>query len=259
MKSTKFIICLCMAGSVFLSACGQEAKTPDTADLNPGSVEQTVNEETGEPAESEEADVSEPTDAPEEADETKQADGAEQTGGADELQSRELTQEEIAFFDEYLSLSGNWGFLLSTYETAEEIDLNELFYSGAGISNYSLTEEEAADYLNASGDAEIYTDVVHLTTAEIDGFLLEKTGLSLAQMQKPLDWVYSAETDTWYHQAGDTNWRPFECVGGMVADDVYTLYMQTTDTWSGYDTETYETVLKKNGDAYLFVSNLLTE
>ena len=250
MKSTKFIICLCMAGCVFLSACGQGEKAPDTADLNPGSVEQPASEETGEPEE---------TDETKSADETEPANGEGQTDGSDELRSRELTQEEITFFDEYLSRTGNWSFLLSTYESPEEIDLNELFYSGVGISNYFLTEEEAADYLNASGDTEIYTDVVHLTTAEIDCFLLEKTGLTSEQMKKPLDWVYSAETDTWYHQAGDTNWRPFECIGGTASGDVYTLYMQTTDTWSGYDTETYETVLKKNGDEYQFVSNLLME
>ena len=227
---------------------------PDTKDSNPGSVDQTVSEEMGTQDESDLTDEPEQAGGTEQIDETKQEDEPEQAG---EPQSRELTQEEIEFFDDYLAMTGNWGFLLSTYESAEEIDLNELFYSGVGISNYSLTEEEAQDFLNASGGMEIFTDVVHLTTAEIDEFLLEKTGLTSAQMQKKLDWVYSEETDTWYNQAGDTNWRPFECLGGTVAGDVYTLYMQTTDTWSGYDAELYETVLKKNGDEYQFVSNRL--
>ena len=149
--------------------------------------------------------------------------------------------------------------MLSSYKSPEEIDLNELFYSGAGISSGFLTEAEKADYMKASGGTEIYTDVVHLTTAEIDDYLLKKTGLNSAQMKKKLDWVYSAQTDTWYHQAGDTNIRMFDCVGGTVTGDVYTLHMQTGDAETGYRPELYETVLKKSGDSYQFVSNRFME
>ena len=234
-KSTGFcIISLCMAGSILLSACSQKAEMTDitdTADSNSASVNETVGGETGQ--------VDEPQ--------------------SSESTSRELTPDETSFFSDYLSRSGNWGFLLSTYKSPGEIDLNELFYSGAGISNYSLTEEEGEDFLNASGAEEIYTDVVHLTTAQIDDFLLEKTGLTYAQMQKGLGWVYSAQTDTWYHQAGDTNWRPFECVGGTADGDVYKLHVKATDSEPGYRAELYETVLRKNGDGYQFVSNLFME
>lgn len=226
-KSTRCgIICLCMTGSIFLSACGQRAELPDTTDFSTDAVDQTVMEETEQ---------------------------------ENEPETRELTQEEMEFFFDYLSSRENAGFLLSTYSSAEEIDLNELFYSGAGMSDGFLTEEEAEDYLNASGDTEIYTDVVHLTTTDIDNYLLKKTGLTSAQMKKGLDWVYSAQTDTWYHQAGDTNLRWFECVDGTVTGDVYTLHMQAIEGESGYRGELYETVLKKNGDGYLFVSNLLME
>ncbi|MCH5340974.1 MAG: hypothetical protein J1E01_05885 [Acetatifactor sp.] len=220
-----YMICLCFICGT-LSACGQKEETPDITDSNPSFGELTANRT------------------------LEQGDGAK---------ARELTQEEIKFFDDYLFLSENIGFLLSTYRTPEEIDLNELFYSGAGISSGSLTKEEKADYLKASGGTEIYTDVVHLTTAEIDDYLFEKTGLTSAQMKNKLDWVYSAQTDTWYHQAGDTNIRMFDCVSGTVAGDVYTLHMQTGDTGTGYRSELYETVIKKNGDSYQFVSNRFME
>lgn len=251
MKSASFyIVCLCLTGSVLLSACAQRAEVPDTPDLGSESVNQAVDKETEQVDEAEQVDETGQADEPEWMDETEQT--------ADP-KSRELTQEEIAFFDEYLSLRENSGFLLSTYKSAEEIDLHELFYNGAGMSNWGLTEEEAEDYLNAAGADEIYTDVRHLTTSQIDAFLLEKTGLSYEQMQKKLDWVYSAQTDTWYYQAGDTNWRPFACVGGTVADDIYTLYMQAMDREPGYRAELYATVLKKNGDGYQFISNLFME
>ena len=230
MKKMKYaflcMICLCMICSVTFSACGQKDVAPDVTDLNPDSGSSATNEE------EEQADVAE---------------------------TRELTQEEIEFFNNYLSASGHFGFLLSTYRSADEIDLNELFYGGAGISDGSLTEEEKEDFLKASGATEIYTDVVSLTTEEIDNFLLEKTGLTSAQMKKPLDWVYSKQTDTWYHQAGDINWRPFNCIGGTATGDIFTLRMQAEDVEIGYRPELYETVLKKNGDAYQFVSNLFME
>lgn len=261
MKSASFyIICLCLMGGVLLSACTQKTEVPDTPDFGTESVNQTinetVNEETGRTDESVPVNETEQMDETEQTKESEQMDEAGQTA---DPQSRELTQEEIAFFDEYLSTSGNWGFLLSVYASPEDIDLNELFYSGAGLSGWTLTEEEAADFIEASGGMEIYTDVVHLTTSQIDAFLLEKTGLSYEQMSKQLDWVYSVQTDTWYSQAGDTNWRPFACVGGTVSDDVYTLYMRAEDPYLGYSEEVYETVLRKNGDMYQFVSNLLME
>ena len=235
MKKMKLVylcmICLCMIFGATLSACGQKAEIPEEKDLNLN----TVYAANG---------------------------GNEQldtTGRTDTTEARELFREEIEFFDKYLFSSENAGFLLSTYKSAEEIDLNELFYSGAGISNGSLTEEQREDYLNASGGTEIYTDVISLTTAEIDDYLLEKTGLTSGQMKKTLDWVYSPQTDTWYHQAGDTNMRIFDCVGGTVAGDVYTLRMQAKDAGTGYRPEIYETVLKKNGNNFQFVSNLLME
>ena len=235
MKKMKLVyLCmmsLCLIFGVTLSACGQKEEIPKVNNLNLD----TVHAASGE---------------------NEQLD---KTGRADTKEQRELFREEIEFFDNYLFSSENVGFLLSTYKSAEEIDLNELFYSGAGISNGSLTKEQKADYLNASGGTEIYTDVISLTTAEIDDYLLEKTGLTSGQMKKTLDWVYSEQMETWYHQAGDTNMRIFDCVGGTVAGDVYVLRMQAKDAGTGYRPETYETVLKKNGNNFQFVSNLLME
>lgn len=230
MKKLKLVclsmICLCLACGVVLSACGKEEEASDL----------TASDQ--------------------------ESDGLDADGGDGQMgvaEVKELTREEIEFFDDYLSSRENAGFLLSAYQSADEVDLNELFYSGAGISNGSLTEEETADFLKASGNAEIYADVISLTTAEIDEYLLEKTGLTSAQMKKKLDWVYSVQTDTWYHQAGDTNLRLFDCVGGTAAGDVYTLHMQVRDEGTGYRPEVYETVLRKNGDTYQFLSNRFME
>lgn len=152
MKRMKFgivcMMCLCIICGAVLSACGQEAELPDimdsARDFGPHAM-----------------------------------DGDERTDGT---QTRELTQEEIDFFDDYCFLPENMPFLLSTYSSPEEADLND-----------------------------------------------------------------------------DGSFRIFDCMGGTVEGDVYTLRMRTKDAGTGYRSEFYETVLKKNGDTYQFLSNRFME
>ncbi|MFR3752213.1 MAG: hypothetical protein ACLTW9_07535 [Enterocloster sp.] len=55
---------------------------------------------------------------------------------------RGLTQEELRGFEKYLNRIDNYGFLMSDYKSPEYINLNEVFYSGAGLEQSPLTEEE---------------------------------------------------------------------------------------------------------------------
>lgn len=238
-SSTHFYVtCLLLAAAVLLSACGKEAATPDVPEADTDVVSESL------PKPEKEA-VSEP--------EREEPESGEDGDGT----LRELTPEEVAFFDEYLTSPGNWGFLLTTFNSPEKIDLNTVFYGGAGISGGELTQEQAEDFLSAADFPEIYTDVLHLTTPEINDFLMEKTGLTLSDMENKLEWVYSEKTDTWYSQAGDTNWRPFACTDGLESGDVYILHVKAMDADPGYRSEVYEVILEKNGDGYRFVSNLL--
>ena len=153
MKKMKLVylcmMCLCITCGAALSACGQEVKLPDIMDSA---------RDFGAPAMS----------------------GEE--GQTDGTQPRELTVEEIEFFDDYCFLPENMPFLLSTYSSPEEADLND-----------------------------------------------------------------------------DAGFRIFDCVGGTVEGDVYTLRMRTKDAGTGYRSEFYKTVLKKIGDTYQFLSNRFME
>ena len=55
---------------------------------------------------------------------------------------RGLTEEELRGFEKYLNRIDNYGFLMSDYGSPEYINLNEVFYSGAGLEQSPLTEEE---------------------------------------------------------------------------------------------------------------------
>ena len=99
---------------------------------------------------------------------------------------RVLTQEELRGFEEYLNRIDNYGFLMSDYKSPEYINLNEVFYSGAGLEQSPLTEEEREMYLKTVGQPELYTDLVRLGTEQMNGFLTEKTGLTLEAAQQAL-------------------------------------------------------------------------
>ena len=137
---------------------------------------------------------------------------------------RQLKEEELRYFEQYLNQADNYGFLLSEYKTPEYLDLNEVFYSGASLEQSAMTGEERDAFLNAVGQTEIMTDMVRLDKKQIDAFLLDKTGLILDQMKTGLGWVYLPQYDRYYTQHGDTNIRSFFCPKGEADGNLYRIW-----------------------------------
>lgn len=173
---------------------------------------------------------------------------------------RQLSNGELQVFTDWIGRSDNYGFLLSVYDTPAEIDLDEIFYCGAGIEQNEVTEEEVEAYLQACGWDEIYTDFEKLTTEQIDAFLQKKTGLSYEQMNSRLRWTYLPAYDAYYAEHGDTNYRAFSCVEGYTVDEqVFTLRCRPCDLGGadadGYHVMDYELKLEKQDGEYRFLSN----
>jgi hypothetical protein len=167
----------------------------------------------------------------------------------------QLPQTEIDFFTEYFGMDENNGFLLSNYDTPEYIDLFEVFYAGAGLMQDTLSDAEILDYLNIIGESELYTDLLKLTTAQLDAFLLKKTGLRLNEFAFGLPYLYIEEYDAYYLQRGDTNYNFVECVGGYkTGDGIYVIQLAAAGDYGQY-IESCTVTLKKNGNDYLFLSN----
>lgn len=184
---------------------------------------------------------------------------------------RNLTAEELQAFTDYINEGdnyGNYGFLLSVYDTPAEINLNEVLYSGAGIAAAPMSGEERKEYLAVTGQEEIYTDITRIEAAKLDAFLQEKTGLSYAEMKNPLSWVYLEKYDIYCMEHGDTNYQTFTCTSGSTADEkTFTLrftedsvYTGDEEMLNGYRQPERELVVEKNGDGYRFCSNrMVTE
>lgn len=184
------------------------------------------------------------------SDKTIQTTEDEQNELSEQEASVKLSDEELDYFTDFLSSMENYGFLLSKYTTPADIDLNEVFYCGAGISTHSLTDDEQKAYEQESGWT-IELDVERLTTKQINDFLLEKTGCSLEDMNHPLTWTYLEQYDSYIGQHGDTNYLGFICTGGeRIGEDVIEIHYQSE--YGGYEGTL---TLRKSGENYLFVSN----
>lgn len=180
------------------------------------------------------------------------ADGSDE-GDSDAEEPVALSDEELQFFTEFIQNVENYGFLLSAYDAPKDVDLGEVFYSGAGIGE-PMSEEEITAYLAAYEQEELYTDCVKIPAQAMEAFLQRKLGVGLEDIPDAFNWRYLQEYDAYYHEAGDTNYASYDCVEGVRQGELYTLRFQTD--WLLDDPRSdCETVLRKNGDDYQFVSN----
>lgn len=166
---------------------------------------------------------------------------------------RELTQEELDIFTQFIRKADAYGFLLSEYTNPVEVDLGEVFYSGAGLQE-SMSEEEVTAYLAACNQEEMYTDCIKVTQKDVEKLVEEKLGISLEDMDTDKIGVYIPEFDAYYHECGDTNYMEFTCVNGLVNGNVYTLEFKVDMDWD-YIYSDVQTILEKTDNGYRFISN----
>lgn len=165
-----------------------------------------------------------------------------------------LLPEELAVFESFLNDVANNGFLCCTYEDVRQADLNEILYNGAGLEQQPLTDELRQAYETQAG--EIFTDTIRLTTAQIDGFLLEKTGYGFSDFQPPSWWTYLEEYDIWMTQHGDTNMSGVVCDSGLrSADGMVTLSCHIPGFGDGARDSVLTVTLRETENGYQFVKN----
>lgn len=186
------------------------------------------------------------------------------------LSSRPLTGEELAFFNtqffnnQATNESGGVQhtlhnqFLTCLYAGPQDINLFDLFYNGIGTWEApSQAELEQLGVLAADGSQICPT--YKLTTAAMDAFLLENTGLTLAQTNKvDLDaFDYLPGYDAYYLTKGDTNYRSVTFTSGEREGSYIRLYWK--DFYYGSETNECVTLLDRGEGQYWFVSHLLVD
>ncbi|MGI5980244.1 MAG: M56 family metallopeptidase, partial [Dysosmobacter sp.] len=186
------------------------------------------------------------------------------------LSSRPLTGEELAFFNTQFFNSQTTNesggvqhtlhnqFLTCLYAGPQDINLFDLFYNGAGTWDApSQAELEQLGVLAVDGSQICPT--YKLTTAAMDAFLLENTGLTLAQTNKvDLDaFDYLPDYDAYYLTKGDTNYRSVTFTSGEREGSYIRLYWK--DFYYGGETNECVILLDRGDGQYWFVSHLLVD
>ena len=167
------------------------------------------------------------------------------------LSEKEITVFNTEFFNGDITNMNNM-LLSSEYSQPDEINLFELFYNGVGGAFGEVSEDELSMLTELCSDAP-YLDIIKITANEMDAFLQEKMGISLAETKKTgLDSFYYLEQyDSYYLIMGDSN---------------FDWCMVTSGTWESnnklilkyekeYEGGQWVVILQKTDDGYLFISN----
>ena len=166
-----------------------------------------------------------------------------------------LSAESLAYWTDYFAQQENNGFLLSSYSAPEDIDLAELFYAGAGIASWDLSQKEVDAYMDYYDIDELWGGLMKLTTDQIDDFLMKKMGISFWDTWSDMGWMYFAEFDAYIVERSDTNYGFFDCVSGYkTADGTVVIECRAPDGY-GQRVDKCTVTLKKSGNTYLFYSN----
>ena len=139
-----------------------------------------------------------------------------------------LTEEHLAVLQDYLNEDSSYGFLLSTYERPQEIDLNQVFYSGAGFPQGELKDREKELLLERIPQDEIRIPVVKVTQDQIEELLDSKAGISsedsVYSFEEMEDWSHIGRYDAWYALRGDTNRKYITCTDGWQQGNLYVVH-----------------------------------
>ena len=187
--------------------------------------------------------------------------------GAKQPESRPLTGDELAYFNETFfnndggSLNIRNQFLNSLYQRPEDIDLYELFYCGTGRPG-GMSDEELGQVGSFGEDGSQICPTDKLPVSDMDAVLLENTGLTLAETAGTglEHFQYLPEYDAYYHTHGDTNYfHSVQIAVGERTGDTLRLYYP--DSFARYEDCDWlcVTLAVQSDGSYWFVSNQPSE
>lgn len=180
------------------------------------------------------------------------ADTTETSASKAVVENVALTEQELARWTDYVNSRENNAFLLSYYDEPKQIDLNELFYTGCGLDMEELTDKEVQEYLEWAEMDEVYTDFTRITGEQVASVLKQRLGLTMEDMEQPLEWCYLTNSDAYVMQHGDTNAQNFNCIAGTRTGNQVVL-----DCLSEMTGEICRVTLElpENSEIWMFVSN----
>ena len=137
---------------------------------------------------------------------------------------------KLAELEAYLNEESSYGFLLSSYEQPQEIDLNQVFYAGAGFEQKGITEKERKLLLERMPVKEITMPVNKVREEDVEALLKQKTGLSHEEFLHPLgdleEWAHIGRYNSWYTLNAETNRKQILCTDAWEQEDQVIVHYQ---------------------------------
>lgn len=246
-KGMELISALLLAG--LLGGCGMQQEETTVTQDRETEAEQTIWEE----AAKEES-------AQEEASEAEEISGSEENPASEKEDV--LSEEELDEYTQWIRGYGVYGFLLSDWSIPAEVNLWDVFYSGAGLSA-TPTEEQISSYLDLTGQEELYTEFFVIPKSDLDRLLSERLGKTydelMAEGNEGMEDIYDPAHDCYGIQAGDTNYTEFTAEAGeRLENGRILLHYRNSHKWEEYGwIEAGELELLEDGRVLL--SNHITE
>lgn len=174
----------------------------------------------------------------------------------------QVTADELKKIEEMLNTREANGFVArNLYNQVEDIDLDMVFreynYGYEDVHGQELIDE----YLMEYDMEELYTGLSVVSSEEIKEIYKKYTGkdISDSEIRNRLSYFYSPKYDVYCNMHGDSSYLPVKCVNGIIESD--NTYVITVDHGENYpdfgERKPTELTLKKNGDSYIFVSNII--
>ena len=124
--------------------------------------------------------------------------------------------EQLKKYEKDFNTSEINGFIISTntYTKPSEIDLEQVFYNGAGFNN-EVSKEELEEYKKIRNYYE--TDIVKITTKQAEKVYYDNTGEKLENLKERLkNWTYIEKYDAYYKENSDINFEEVHCIKGIM-------------------------------------------
>ena len=184
----------------------------------------------------------------------KSAEDLSDYDSAELMDGDKLSIEEVESIENYLNQMDNYGFTLSSYKDAEEINWGYVFAYGAGIENCEYSQEAVDAYLEASDEYDsVEYDLMALSGDDVRAFVERKTGITDFDLSSVAGFVYVEEYDIMFTQYSDACIPDVSCEEGVKSGNLIQIVLH-----SGFDFNNRRLTLEETGDPdnlYQFVSS----
>ena len=154
------------------------------------------------------------------------------------------------------------GAITTPFDSPEEMDLSQVFYTGFGAQSLSWSELTGAEQAALTGAGFPKTMPIQKRPAkQLDEALQRFFGVTLYDVTIPESWAYCAATDCYYSSHSDVNWvTPLTVTEVRQQNGLYHVCYEVNELWGEMLGSTQMVLtLRDSGDRFTVIANRTLE